>query len=76
MEIAVVIVELVLGVVLGFIGAAVYNRYRLWKIKRYAPSAMATSFHVALLEEDYQRLRKLSKTERDVMYAIRKEIAP
>ena len=68
--------ELILGVVLGFVGAAVYNRYRLWKIKRYAPSATATSFHVGLLEEDYQRLRKLSKTERDVMYAIRKEIAP
>ena len=76
MEIAMTIGELILGVVLGFVGAAVYNRYRLWKIKRYAPSATATSFHVGLLEEDYQRLRKLSKTERDVMYAIRKEIAP
>ena len=73
MEIAMVIVELVLGVVLGFIGAAVYNRYRLWKIKRYAPSAMATSFHVALLEEDYQRLREQGKTERDVMYATLEE---
>ena len=68
MEIAVTIVELVLGVVLGFIGAAAYNRYRLWKIKRYAPSAVATSFHVGLSEEDYQRLCTKCKTERDVMY--------
>ena len=65
--------ELILGVVLGFVGAAVYNRYRLWKIKRYTPSATAASFQVALLEEDYQRLREQGKTERDVMYTTLEE---
>ena len=76
MEIATTLGELILGVVLGFVGAAVYNRYRLWKIKRYAPSARASSFEVTLSKEDYQRLCEQGKTADDVIYDVLEEDAP
>ena len=65
MEVVLFIAELGLGLALGFVGGFTYHRYRYWKIKRHAPSAKVVSFHVALSEEDYQRL---PKTEEDVGY--------
>ena len=44
-----------------------YYRYRLWKIKRHAPSAEVVSFQVSLTEQDY---RRLPKKEDDVAYLI------
>ena len=57
----------VLSLVLGFVGGWGYHRYRLLKIKRYAPSAKVVSFHVALEQHHYDRL---PKKEDDVMYSI------
>ena len=56
-----------LSLALGFAGGWLYHRYRLWRIKRDAPSAEVVSFHVSLTQEDYDRL---PKKEDDVQYAI------
>ena len=67
MEVMLFIAELSLSLVLGFVGGWGYHRYRLWKIKRNAPSAKAVCFHVSLSGQDYERL---PKKESDVMYAV------
>ena len=41
------------------------QRYRLWKIKRHAPSAKVATFHVGLTQKDYDGLKK---KEDDVIY--------
>lgn len=61
------IAEQGLSLVLGFGGGMAYHRYRLWKIKRHAPSAKATGFQVGLTQQDYDGL---PKKEEDVVYLI------
>ena len=66
MELVSFLAEQTLSLALGFGGGMAYYRYRLWKIKRHAPSAEVVSFHVTLTQLDYDRL---PKKEPDVMYA-------
>ena len=66
MEVVGFFAEQALSLALGFSGGMAYHRYRLWKIKRHAPSAKVVSFHVSLTQQDYHRL---PKKENDVMYA-------
>ena len=61
------IAEQALSLALGFGGGMVYHRYRLWKIKRHAPSAKATGFQVSLTQKDYDGL---PKKQEDVVYMI------
>ena len=66
MEIIVLfIAEQTLSLALGFGGGMAYHRYRLWKIKRHAPSAKVVSFHVGLTQQEYDGL---PKKEDDVAY--------
>ena len=65
MEIVWFVLNHALSIVLGFFGGLAYHQYRLWKIKRYAPSAKIVSFHVTLTQQDYDRQ---SKYEDDVAY--------
>lgn len=66
MEILVLLIaEQALSLALGFGGGMMYHRYRLWKIKRHAPSAKATGFQVSLTQKDYDGL---PKKEEDVVY--------
>ena len=70
MEVVWFIANHALSLALGFGGGMAYHRYRLWKIRRYAPSAEVTGFHVSLAQQHYDRLRNLGKKEDDVMYMI------
>ena len=65
MEIVWFVLNHALSIVLGFFGGLAYHQYRLWRIKRHAPSAKIVSFHVTLTQQDYDRQ---SKYEDDVMY--------
>ena len=57
-----------LSLALGLVGGMLYSRYRLWKIKRHAPSAEEVgSFFVKLTQEHFDRL---PKEENDVCYFI------
>ena len=56
-----------LSLALGFGGGMAYQQYRLWKIKRNAPSAKVVVFHVSLTQQDYDCL---TKKEADVEYLI------
>ena len=67
MEIVEWVANHILSLALGFGGGWAYHRYRFWKIKRHAPSAKVTDFHVSLAQLDYDRLPK--KVD-GVMYAI------
>ena len=65
--------ELASRLALGFAGAWMYQRYRLWKIQKHAPSAKVASFHVSLTQQDYDRL---PKKENGVVYLIVDRSAP
>ena len=65
MELVWFVLNHTLSIVLGFFGGLAYHRYRLWKIKRHAPSAKTVSFNVFLTQQDYDRL---AKYEDDVAY--------
>ena len=56
-----------LSLVLGAGGGWGYCQYRLWKIRRHAPSAKEVSFHVGLTQEDFDRLQK---KDDDVLHII------
>ena len=73
MEVVFFVAEQALSLALGFGGGMAYYQYRLWKIKRHAPSAEAIGFHVSLTQQDYDRL---PKKEDDVMYARVDKRAP
>ena len=66
MELVWFVLNHALSIVLGFFGGLAYHQFRLWKIKRYAPSAKIVSFHVSLTQQDYDHL---AKYEDDVAYA-------
>ena len=67
MEPVIFAVEQGLSLVLGFGGGMAYYRYRLWRIKRHAPSAKVVGFQVSVTQQDYDGL---PQKEADVMYAI------
>ena len=67
MEIVWFVLNHALSIVLGFFGGLAYHQYRLWKIKRHAPSAKIVSFHVQLTQQDYDRQPKY---EDDVAYNV------
>ena len=67
MELMFFLGELALGLVPGWVAAWGYQKYRLWKITRHAPSAKATGFQVSLTKCDYDHL---PKKEKDVVYLI------
>ena len=52
--------------VLGFLGGAAYYRYRLWTLRRQAPSATVTTASIALSQQDYDRLAKEGKLGKDI----------
>ena len=49
MEIVWFVLNHALSIVLGFFGGLAYHQYRLWKIKRHAPSTKIVNFHVTPL---------------------------
>ena len=55
---------------LGFLGGWAYYCYRLWKLRRYAPSATVTTASVALSQQDYDRLKKEGKLVLNTQYSI------
>ena len=61
--------EQAVSLVLGFVGGATYYRYRLWKLRRHAPSAKVISAHVSLSQQDYDRLLKKGKLDKNTIYA-------
>ena len=65
MELMFFLGKLTLGLVK--VAAGGYQKYRLWKITRHAPSAKATGFQVSLTKCDYDHL---PKKEKDVVYLI------
>ena len=67
------IAERAMALALGFVAAMGYQRFRLWRIKRHAPSARVTAFHVTLTQQDYDGLKK--KLD-DVIYITVPEKAP
>ena len=67
------IAERAMALALGFVAAMGYQRFRLWRIKRHAPSAKVATFHVSLTQQDYDGLKK--KLD-DVVYNIVPEQAP
>ena len=62
--------EEAVSLVLGFLGGAAYYRYRLWKLRRHAPSAKVTTANIALSQQDYDRLVKEGKLGKNTQYAI------
>ena len=73
MEPILFVAEQALSLVLGFVGGWAYYRFRLWKIKRDAPSAKTVGFHVSLTQEDYDNL---PRKEEDVIYYAVPEKSP
>ena len=67
MDIEWFIAERAMALALGFVAAMGYQRFRLWRIKRHAPSARVATFHVALAQQDYDGLKKKMD---DVVYMI------
>ena len=67
MEVIWFVLNHALSLALGFFGGMAYHQYRLWKIKRHAPSAQVVSFHVKATQRDYDRI---PKKEGDVAYAV------
>ena len=63
------IAEEAVSLVLGFVGGAAYYRYRLWKLRRHAPSAKVITAHVGLSQQDYDRLLKEGKVDKNTLYA-------
>ena len=61
--------EEAVALVLGFVGGAVYYRYRLWKLRRHAPSAKVITAHISLSQQDYNRLSKEGRIDKHTMYA-------
>ncbi len=53
--------EEVVSFFLGFVGGTAYHRYRIWKLKRHAPSADVVTASVSLSQRDYDRLPKKAK---------------
>ena len=62
--------EEAVSLVLGFLGGAAYYRYRLWKLRRHAPSATVTTASIALSQQDFDRLEKEGKLEKNTQYSI------
>ena len=62
--------EEAVSLVLGFLGGAAYYRYRLWTLRRQAPSATVTTASIALSQQDYDRLAKEGKLGKDTQYSI------
>ena len=48
--------EEVVSFFLGFVGGTAYHRYRIWKLKRHAPSAEVVTASVSLSQRDYDGL--------------------
>ena len=67
------IAERAMALALGFVAAMGYQRFRLWRIKRHAPSAKVATFHVSLTQQHYDGLKKKHD---DVVYYIVPEQAP
>ena len=68
MEVVSFLAEQAVSLILGFAGGFGYHRYRLWKIKRHAPSAEVVGFQVTLTQEDYDRMRNSKQLDEDVVY--------
>ena len=58
------------SLVLGFLGGAAYYRYRLWNLRRQAPSARVTTASITLSQQDYDRLKKEGKLDETTQYLI------
>ena len=52
---------------LGFVGGTASHRYRIWKLRRHAPSAEVVTASVSLARRDYNRL---PKKEKNTQYLI------
>lgn len=59
--------EEVVSLILGFIGGTAYHQYRLWKLRRHAPSAQVVTASVSLTQRDYDQL---PKQEKNTQYVI------
>lgn len=70
MEILEFIAEQAVSLVLGFCGGWAYHQFRLWNIRRHAPSAKEVDYIYGLSQEDYDRL---PKKQDNVMYVIGEE---
>ena len=60
--------EWAVTLVLGFVGGWGYSRYRLWMLRRHAPSAKVTTATVGLSQQDYDRLKKKGKVDKHTVY--------
>ena len=49
------------SLVFGFLGGAAYYRWRLWNIKRQAPSAEVITAHISLSQQDYDSLARAQR---------------
>ena len=58
------------SLVLGFLGGWAHYYYRLWKLRRHAPSATVTTASIALSQQDYDRLVKEGKLKKNTQYSI------
>ena len=61
--------EYAASLVLGFVGGSAHYRYRLWKLRRQAPSAKVVTAQVSLSQQDYDRLLKKGKVDKHTLYA-------
>ena len=59
--------EETVSLILGFVGGTAYHHYRLWKLRRHAPSAQVVTASVSLTQRDYDRL---PKQEKNTQYVI------
>ena len=62
--------EWAVTLVLGFVGGWGYSRYRLWMLRRHAPSAKVSNAQVSLARQDYDRLLKKGKVDENTTYLI------
>ena len=60
--------EWAVTLVLGFVGGWGYSRYRLWMLRRHAPSAKVSNAQVGLSQQDYDRLLKKGKVDENTTY--------
>lgn len=68
MDVVGFVAEQAVSLILGFAGGFGYHRYRLWKIKRHAPSAKIVDLQVSLTQEDYDRMRNSKQLEKNTVY--------